>query len=135
MKKYFNKQTIVAFILGALIFSSIPASAAIQEYLLYQSEVKLVVDGVETSNPDLPILVYKGYNYIPAAAFRDICSKIGVAFQWVGGVNQIQISTEEVSIMDEQTTATPAPVTTTQSQEELVKPTVTRVVIDGFDYE
>jgi hypothetical protein len=103
MKKWINKQTVLAFILGALIFSAIPASAAIQEYLLYPTESKLVVDGEEYNNPDLPLMSYKGYNYLPAAAFKDICAKIGVNFQWVGDVKQIQISTPTASV-----TSTPA---------------------------
>lgn len=99
------KKFILGFLCAAVLFSAIPAGAAIQEYILYQSEVKLMVDGAEISNPDLPILVYKGYNYIPAATFRDICSKIGVDFQWIGGVNQIQINTPTIQIASDSTSS------------------------------
>lgn len=90
------KKFILGFLLGALLFSIVPVSAAIEEYILYKSEAKLIVDGQEYNNPDLPILNYKGYNYIPAATFRNICKAIGVDFQWVGEVKQIQLKTNKV---------------------------------------
>lgn len=96
MKK-FILGFIVAAILFSLLFSLVPAGAAIQEYVLYKSEAKLMVDGKEYNNPALPILNYKGYNYIPAATFRDICKAIGVDFQWIGEVKQIQIKTNSAA--------------------------------------
>jgi hypothetical protein len=96
LKKF--RHLIIGFVLGALFFRVIPVGAAIQEYILYKSEVQLTVDGQEYNNPELPILNYKGYNYIPAATFRDICNAIGVDFQWAGQVNQIQLRTGNVPI-------------------------------------
>ena len=42
-----------------------------------------MIDG-ETAKKELPVLNYQGYNYIPAATFREICDTIGVGFEWVG---------------------------------------------------
>lgn len=48
-----HKQLVIGFLLGALLFGIIPASANIQEYLLKKSSAKLMVDGVEFANKDL----------------------------------------------------------------------------------
>jgi hypothetical protein len=97
MKRFkFGFVFILGFIIGSLIFAASPIKAAIDEYILYLSEAKIIVDGTEYDNPDLPILDYKGYNYLPAALFREICAKIGVDFQWVGEVNEIQLTTPEI---------------------------------------
>lgn len=88
-----HKQLIIGFVLGVLLFSIVPVSATVQEYLLQKSSAKLMVDGIEFSNKELPVLNYKGYNYLPAATFREICDKIGVGFEWVGEKKEIQIET------------------------------------------
>lgn len=98
-KKY--KQLIIGFLLGALLFSIVPVSATIQEYLLQKSSAKLIVNGKEFSNKDLPVLLYKGYNYIPAATFREICDIIGVGFEYVGEKNEIQINTKKIEVVQE----------------------------------
>lgn len=86
------KKFVLGFILGALLFSIIPASAAIQEYVLQKSDVRIMVDGEEHADKELPVLNYKGYNYLPAAAFRGICDKIGVGFNWDNAKKEIQIT-------------------------------------------
>jgi ribosomal protein L33 len=94
-----NKQLIIGFVLGALIFGIIPVGAVVQDYILKKSETKLMVDGKEFANKELPVLIYKGYNYIPAATFREICDTIEVGFEWIGEKNEIQINTgKNVSI-------------------------------------
>jgi hypothetical protein len=93
MKKFINKQTISAFIIGALITGCIPAYAAVQEYILTSTASKITVDGAEVKNDQLPMMSYQGYNYIPAATFRDICDKIGVGFEWNNEAKEIQITT------------------------------------------
>lgn len=87
------KKFILGFIIGALLFSIIPVSAAVQEYMLQKSDAKLMVDGKEHADKELPVLNYKGYNYLPAAAFRGICDKIGVGFNWDNAKKEIQITT------------------------------------------
>lgn len=89
-----HKQFITGFILGAIIFSAIPVQAKVQEYLLQKSTAKVMVDGKEFANKELPVLNYKNYNYIPMATFREICNTIGVGFEWVGESSEVQISTE-----------------------------------------
>lgn len=92
LRKY--KHFLIGFLVGALLFTLIPANAAVQEYILQKSSAKITVDGKEFANKDLPVLNYKGYNYIPAAVFRGICEKLGLGFDWVGETNEIQIQTK-----------------------------------------
>lgn len=88
------KQFLIGFFIGALLFTFIPVSAAVQEYILTKSNARIIVDGTEFTDDTLPILNYKGYNYIPAAVFRGICAKLGFSFDWVGETNEIQIQTK-----------------------------------------
>lgn len=88
-----HKQLITGFILGAIVFGTMPVQAKVQEYLLQKSTAKVMVDGKEFTNKDLPVLNYKNSNYIPMATFREICNNIGVGFEWVGESREVQIST------------------------------------------
>ncbi len=88
------KQFLIGFLIGALLFTFIPVNAAVQEYILTKSNARIIVDGTEFADDSLPILNYKGYNYIPAAVFRGICAKLGFSFDWVGETNEIQIQTK-----------------------------------------
>jgi hypothetical protein len=87
------KKFIMGFVLGAFLFSIMPVSAAIEEYILYRSEASITINGTKSINPNLPILNYNGYNYIPAKLFQEICAIIGVDFKWVGDIKQIQLNT------------------------------------------
>lgn len=93
-----HKQLIIGFLLGALLFGVIPVGAVIQEYVLTKSRVRLVIDGEEFANQDLPVLyMAPGYNYLPAASFREICDKLGIEFEYVSATNEIQINTKKTS--------------------------------------
>lgn len=93
LKKY--RQFFIGFLISALLFGAIPVGAAVQEYILTKSETKIIVDGTEFADDSLPVLNYKGYNYIPAAVFKGICAKLGLNFEWVGETNEIKISMRE----------------------------------------
>lgn len=93
-----HKQLIIGFLLGALVFGIVPVGATVQDYLLKKSEAKLMVDGKEFSNKELPVLNYQGYNYVPASTFREICDTIGVGFEWVGEKKEIQIDTKKETV-------------------------------------
>lgn len=122
-KKY--KQLIIGFILGALVFGIIPVSAVVQDYILKKSETKLMVDGKEFANKELPVLIYKGYNYIPAATFREICDTIGVGFEWVGEKNEIQINTNRSMTIKE---------TKVKDMIDIEKDGYKLFVVDGVEY-
>ncbi len=93
LRKY--KNFLIGFLVGALLFSFVPVSASVKEFILTTSSVKITVDGKEFTDKELPVLIMQpGYNYIPAATFREICDKIGVGFEWVGDKNEIQIKTK-----------------------------------------
>lgn len=107
----------LGFIVGAMLFSIIPASAAIEEFICYRADYKVMVNGSEYINPDLPILNYKGNTYAP---FRSILEKAGLNVNWNAELKQAevtsnptsaQISSEEGSSMNTATTIEYDPVT------------------------
>ncbi len=122
-KKY--KQLIIGFILGVLLFGIVPVGATVQDYILKKSSAKLTVDGKEFGNKELPVLLYKGYNYIPAATFREICDIIGVGFEYVGEKNEIQINTKKIMSTQERKI---------DSVEKIVKDEFKLVVENGVEY-
>ncbi|MHB1394989.1 MAG: stalk domain-containing protein [Clostridia bacterium] len=108
MRKY--KQFLIGFLVGAILFSLAPVSAAIEEFILYRADYKVMVNGSEYINQDLPILNYKGNTYAP---FRSILEKAGLNVAWntelgraevTSNPTSAQINTGEVNTMAETTT-------------------------------
>ena len=84
---------LIGFLIG--IMFTITVNAAVKEYVLKQSECKIVVDGVEVKG-ELPLLIMEpGFNYIPAAEFRSICDKIGIGFEFDVPTKEIRIATQK----------------------------------------
>ena len=79
MKKRIPKQFLTGFIIAAIIFSAIPIKAAIEEYICYKANYKVMINGVEFIDPDLPILNYKGSTYGP---FRAMLETAGMTVSW-----------------------------------------------------
>lgn len=98
------KKFMLGFLIGALLFSIMPINAAIQQYTLQQSDCKLVVDGNEFKS-DMPLLNYDGYNYLPAAGFREICDKLNIGFEFDNETKEIRIITSNKVIGKEGDTA------------------------------
>lgn len=91
MRKYINKQTIIAFLLGAILFSIVPVSATIEEYICYKADYKLLINGVEYKNEDLPILNYKGNTYGP---LRSMLEAAGFTVNWNAELKQAEAKLE-----------------------------------------
>lgn len=87
MFKY--KQLIIGFILGALVFSVVPVGAAIEEFICYKADYKVVIKGVEYNDSDLPILNYKGNTYAP---FRSMLKKAGLNVTWNAELGQAEVT-------------------------------------------
>lgn len=99
LRKY--KQLILGILIGFSL-TAIPVSAAVKEYNLKLSDCKIMVDGVEYKDKNLPILVMDpGYNYLPAAVFRNICNTIGIGFEFDNTTKQIQIDTKKLKNIPE----------------------------------
>jgi hypothetical protein len=98
-KKIFNKQTVIAFMLGALLFSGIPVMANVTEYIFTQSNCKLLIDGQEYNNPDIPIVLFMkdSSNFAPLAVLRDLCNKLGIPFEYDNDTKEIRITTTGVT--------------------------------------
>ena len=69
-----NKQLFIGILIGILITAFVfPVGAAIEQYTLKKSGVKIVVDGVQFSNENLPVLLMDpGYNYLPSDIPRNL---------------------------------------------------------------
>lgn len=79
LKKY--KQLFIGILIGSFI-TLIPVSAAIKEYILYESECTLInSDGTKYEDKDYPLLMYKGSNYAPVGK---IAQFLGIPFTWEG---------------------------------------------------
>lgn len=82
------KKLALGFLVGALLFSIMPVKAAIEEYICYKADYKVVVNGVEYTNSDLPILNYKGNTYAP---FRSILEAAGLTVNWNAESGQAEV--------------------------------------------
>lgn len=88
------KGLVIGIVIGVML--TVSANAAVSEYTLKQSECKLVVDGQVVQDEKLPVLLMEpGYNYIPAAAFRNVCGEIGVGFAYDSTTKEIQLTTTQ----------------------------------------
>jgi hypothetical protein len=83
------KHLFLGFVIGAVIFSTIPIKAAIEEYVLYKADYKIMVDGNEYADQELPILNYKGNTYIP---LRKVSDLLGVKLNWNAELGQAEIT-------------------------------------------
>ena len=111
-----HKHLFIGIVIGVII-TAIPVGATIQQYTLSQSTVKFIIDGEEYKNDTLPILLMQpGYNYIPAAAFRDISKIIGADFWFDSKTNTINIKTnsQNETAPTKQPTPTPTPKSATE---------------------
>ncbi len=77
------KKFILGFLLGCILFTAIPISAAVQDYILRKANYSVMIKGKMYSDPDLPILNYKGYTYAP---LRSMLSAAGLTINWSDGM-------------------------------------------------
>jgi hypothetical protein len=95
MKKY--KQLILGIIIGVMIASVVPVGAAIQEYICHKVDYKVVVNGVEYVNEELPVLNYKGSTYAP---FRSILEAAGLVVNWNAEYRIAQVNIPKGGLLD-----------------------------------
>ncbi|WHH59177.1 stalk domain-containing protein [Petroclostridium sp. X23] len=93
------KKFILGFLTGAVLFASLPGFAAVNDYILHKVDYKLIVNGQEYTNQELPILSLKtdkGDNpYVPLKA---ISSLLGAQVNWNSKLGQAEISSNAVSV-------------------------------------
>jgi hypothetical protein len=83
------KKFLSGIIIGALLMSAIPISAAIEEYILYKADYSLLINGTEYADTELPLLNYKGYTYAPV---RSVFKAAGLNVEWNAELNQASVS-------------------------------------------
>lgn len=84
------KKFIMGFLTAALLFTAIPIGAAIEEYICYRADYKVMVNGEQYISNDLPILNYKGSTYAP---FRSILEAAGLNVNWNAELGQAEVTT------------------------------------------
>lgn len=94
IRKWLNKQTITAFIIGILMTITAPVYGAVKQYIFTDSNCKLFVNGKEYANPDIPqiLYMYENRNYAPLAVIRDLCLQLGVEFTYDNKTKEIHIN-------------------------------------------
>ena len=89
MKKRVIKQFFVGFIMAAIIFSTIPIKAAIDEYICSKANYKVMINGTEFNASDYPILNYNGSTYAP---FRAMLEAAGMSVNWNAQLGQASVT-------------------------------------------
>jgi hypothetical protein len=109
------KYVLMGIILGAVLFGVFPVTAAIQEYICYKADYKLIIKGVEfQADPEFPILNYKGRSYLPVA---DAFKAAGLNVNWNAELKQAEVmdpianTVEGVNTMSETIIQTPDGIT------------------------
>lgn len=83
------KKFMLGFLVGAILFSLAPVSAAIEEFICYRADYKVIINGEEYISEELPILNYKGNTYAP---FRSILEKAGLDVNWNAELGQAEVT-------------------------------------------
>jgi hypothetical protein len=98
-KKINFKSILIGIIIGIVLSSSVFAGEEIMQYIFTQSNCKLIVDGQEYNNPDIPITLFMkdNSNFAPLAVVRDLCNKLDVPFVYDNVTKEIRITTTSVT--------------------------------------
>jgi hypothetical protein len=87
------KQLIIGLIIGFIVASILPVGAAIQEYICYKADYRVMINDVEFVSPDLPILSYKGNTYAP---IRPMLEAAGLNINWNAELGQAEITPKTI---------------------------------------
>lgn len=110
IKKY--RQFIIGLFVGAILFASTPTFADTVQYIFTQSNCKLIIDGQEYSNPDIPIVLFMkdNSNFAPVAVIRDLCLKLNISFEYDNATKEIRITTRKTNSNLSNTTSPSTPI-------------------------
>ena len=82
------KYIALGIIIGVTVIAAPSIASEIKEYMLYKADYKIIVNGQQYNNDELPILNYKGVTYTPLKA---IGSLLNSDVQWNAEVGQVEI--------------------------------------------
>ncbi len=83
------KKFLFGFFVAALLFSTIPIGAAVQEYILKPANTKILYNGAEVKDKLLPVLTYQENKYIPESVLKEICQRSNLGYASTGSSIQI----------------------------------------------
>jgi len=96
------KKFLSGLIIGIMLMSVAFAGEEAIQYIFTPSTHKLIVDGQEYANPDIPVymFIYEDRNYIPLAVFRDLCIKLDVPFEFNPETKEVRITTSAKEVQE-----------------------------------
>jgi hypothetical protein len=97
------KSLVLGILLGGSLMASLPIGAAIEEYICYKADYKVVISGTEYTNQELPILNYKGNTYAP---FRSILVAAGLNVNWNAQLKQAEVTNPDTTSISQPTQQT-----------------------------
>lgn len=100
------KKFTMGFLTAALLFTAIPVGAAIEEYICYKADYKVMVNGTEYISNELPVLNYKGNTYAP---FRSILEAAGLTVSWNAELSQAEVTVPDTTVAKKSTGITQTP--------------------------
>jgi hypothetical protein len=123
MKKWFNKQTLVVFIITAFLFSgiSVVAAPAIKE-AFFNDEISINLDGKELAVSKITVIEAGQVNGSTYVKLRDIAEPMGGVVGYDSATKTIDINTNEgvntMSTTTEKITQTPDGITQIDTWED-----------------
>jgi hypothetical protein len=97
MKKLFQ-GIIIGFMACALLIGFTPIRAAIEEYICYKADYKLIINGQEFNDPDIPLLNYKGNTLAPV---KKVFEAAGISVTWNAELGQAEATSNTTASVPE----------------------------------
>lgn len=82
------KKFILGLMTGVFIMAAVPLTAAIEEFVCYRADYKLVINGVEYQDEEIPLLNYKGQT---VGSVKKILDAVGMEVMWNAELGQAEV--------------------------------------------
>lgn len=86
------KKIILGMLIGFILSFSTTSLGAVKQYVLYEINYPVFVNGVEYKSSEFPFLNYDGRTYVPLSKLGDLT---GLNYKWNDELKRVEIYTEE----------------------------------------